>query len=262
MPAACVAMRRDEAAGIARAGGLEPRRFDTGTFVLAGWQRPGRAPGGVLTVYLEGDGRAYATPTRVADDPTPSDPVALPLAAADPAPAVLYLARPCQYVEGPDARNCAPYYWSTGRFAPEVVAATMAALDAAKAASGGDRLELIGYSGGGALAVLVAARRQDVARLVTVAANLALAAWIEHHHVSPMTGSLDPLDDAAAVARVPQLHYAGAADETVPPGIVERFARAVGPDIPVVVVSDYSHHCCWAANWLALLARARAEARP
>jgi pimeloyl-ACP methyl ester carboxylesterase len=258
--AGCVALRRDRAASLAEASGFTARQFDAGAFVLAGWQRGEPGKHRTLTVYIEGDGFAWVNRGRVAENPTPDDPVALRLAAADPAPSVLALARPCQYVEGAAARHCVPFYWSTGRLAPEVVDATADAIDRAMAEAGASRIELIGYSGGGALAVLVAARRHDVVRLVTVAANLDLAAWTRHHGVSPMTGSLDPIDVATRVAPLPQLHYVGSADEVVPPAIVEGFRERAGlaPD-RVAQIAGYTHTCCWEEAWPALIARARRE---
>jgi pimeloyl-ACP methyl ester carboxylesterase len=257
--AACVSSRNDEAADIAQSAGLAARRFDAGPFVLAAWQKPGRAGGGTLTVYLEGDGRAWINRGRVAENPTPDDPVALRLAAADPAPAVLYLARPCQYVEGPDFRHCAPLYWSTGRFAPDVVAATTRAIDIAKTETGAAKIELIGYSGGGVLALLVAARRQDVADLITVAAPLDTAAWTRHHGVSPLSDSLDPMAIAQDLAALPQVHFVGGNDEVVPREIVESYRRASGESaaIQIVSIAGYGHGCCWAENWPALVAQAR-----
>jgi hypothetical protein len=259
--AACADRRRDTAEAIARDGGLTARKFDAGAFVLAGWQRP-TAPATTLTIYLEGDGSAWVNRGRLAEDPTPRDPLALRLAAADPARAVLYLARPCQYVEGSAARGCVPHYWSGGRLAPVVVDATSRALDLAKAESGATELELVGYSGGGALAALVAARRHDVTRLVTVAANLDLAAWTRHHRVSPMTDSLDPIDVAHDIARVPQIHFAGGADEIVPSAIIESYRRASGNDngILLITLPNYTHECCWVDNWPRLIAHARSLA--
>ena len=52
-----LAAARREAATIAAEGGLEPRLIAAPPFTLAAWQRPGEPAGGVLTVYLEGDGR-------------------------------------------------------------------------------------------------------------------------------------------------------------------------------------------------------------
>jgi esterase/lipase len=51
-----------------------------------------------------------------------------------------------------------------------------AAVTALKRASGASRLRLVGYSGGGVMAMLLAARRDDVAQVVTIAAPLRLAA--------------------------------------------------------------------------------------
>ena len=259
--AGCLALRRERAAAIAEAAGFRAREFDAGAFVLAGFERGTPARGGTLTVYLEGDGRAWVSRTQLAEDPTPSDPLALRLAAVDPAPAILYLARPCQYVEGAAARHCTPFYWSSGRLAPEVVDAAIRAIDAAMAESGAASVELLGYSGGGALAVLIAARRRDVLRVVTIAADLDLAAWTHHHGVTPMRGSLDPVAEAARVAALPQLHYVGADDEIVPPSIVEGFRRAAGLSADrLVVVPGYTHNCCWAETWPDLVARARQSA--
>ena len=52
--ASCATARLDEAADIAHGGGLDARRFDAGPFVLAGWQTPGKAEGGTLTVWMKG----------------------------------------------------------------------------------------------------------------------------------------------------------------------------------------------------------------
>jgi hypothetical protein len=262
--ASCATARLDEAADIAHGGGLDARRFDAGPFVLAGWQTPGKAEGGTLTVYLEGDGRAWINRGRVAENPTPDDPTALRLAAADRGPTRLYLARPCQYVEGADFRNCVPLYWSSGRFAPAVVVATTTAIDRAKAESGAARVELVGYSGGGVLAVLVAAWRHDVVDLVTVAAPLDTTAWTRYHGVSPLADSLDPIAAARDLATLKQVHFVGGADENVPRTVVESYRHAAGDpvDVRIVEIAGYTHICCWAAAWPELIAQARSVPRP
>jgi pimeloyl-ACP methyl ester carboxylesterase len=61
-----------------------------------------------------------------------------------------------------------------------------------KQRSGSTRLTLVGYSGGGTIAVLLAARRSDVAEVITVAANLDVGYWTQRDGLSPLTGSLDP----------------------------------------------------------------------
>ena len=89
--------RLDTAASLARTASMTPLSLPTGTFTLASFVRA-EAPGQPLTVYLEGDGLAWASRTRPSTNPTPTDPVALKLAALDRSANVAYLARPCQYV--------------------------------------------------------------------------------------------------------------------------------------------------------------------
>jgi len=55
------------------------------------------------------------------------------------------------------------------RFAPEVINSFSRAIDTLKEKSGAKYVELVGYSGGGAIAVLVAAGRSDVVGVRTVA---------------------------------------------------------------------------------------------
>lgn len=244
------AERREYAALLAGEGGLHPVSFDAGTFVLIGQMR-GQGP--VLTAYVEGDGAAWVTRHQLSDDPTPRDPVALELAVRDPGPAVLYLGRPCQYVAPHQKRNCDARYWSSHRFAPEVIEATSTALDQAKRQAGAQRVVLVGYSGGGPLAALVAARRTDVAALITVAAPLDTDAWTDHHRVSPLTGSLNPVNEAARLQGVRQHHFVGSDDEIVPPQVqsrfLARFLARVGNRGTQTVISGADHHCCWARLW-------------
>ncbi len=249
--------RRATEAALAAKAGFQPMVFDTGRFVLHGDLRVSGAGAGdppVLMVYIEGDGYAWVTRTRTSSDPTPRTAVGLELAAADPAPLVLYLGRPCQYVTPAEARGCGPDYWSERRFAPEVIEAINRAIDQAERRVGAERVVLVGYSGGGVVAALAAARRNDVAAWATVAAPMDLVAWTEWHRVSPLSGSLNPMDDAPSLARLPQIHFVGASDTVVPTVIVQGFLEREGPgrDKLLVVVPDADHYCCWAQRWPAL----------
>lgn len=207
----------------------------------------GAAP---LHVYIEGDGHAWRTRYRPARDPTPRDPLALRLAMADPAPAVAYVARPCQYLDAAARATCPPRYWTSHRYAPEVVAALAEVLrDLVRRHGATAKPVVIGYSGGGAIALLLAARGAPASAVVTVAANLDLGAWTGLHGVSPLTGSLDPAREPAASA-VLQLHLVGERDRIVPPAIARSFAAASGlPAAAVRVVPGFDHHCCWARAW-------------
>ena len=223
-------------------------------FVLTAYYRIAE-PGESLTVYIEGDGQAWLSRRRLATDPTPTDPVALRLAALDPSPNVVYLARPCHYTEPRLNPFCGPAYWSNKRFAGEVIAAMDQAVENFRRRSRAREVHLVGYSGGGAVATLIAARRRDVGSLRTIAGNLDHVTLNRHHRVSPLTGSLNPIDFAPALARLPQRHFVGSDDRVVPPFIAEGFARRAASSrcIRVTVVEDVTHAKGWVERWPDLL---------
>lgn len=244
--AATPAERQVLAQRIATGGGLEPRRYTAGAFTLAGWLR--RGDRGPLVVVIESDGYAWASRNRHSTDPTPRDPMGLRLAASDPAPRLLYLARPCQYADAVHDAACPSRLWTSHRFAPEVIDALGAVIDAAKRETGAARVLLGGISGGGVVAALLAERRADVEGLITLAAPLDHAAWTAHHGVSPLSGSLDPSAGAERLRGMPQLHAAGAADSVVPPALVIRFTERFGLPQPVIVPGQ-RHEDDWTGAW-------------
>ena len=235
----------------AQARGFVRRPLQAGTFDLLLLTRQS-GPAEILTVYIEGDGAPWPTPFHPPRDPTPRNPVALFLAAADASPLVAYLGRPCQYLDAAALVGCDSAYWTDRRFAPEVVSAYDDALTRLKALAGARRVRLIGYSGGGVIASLVAMQRDDLERLVTVAAPLAVGDWVAWHGLSPLTGSLDPRQARVAIgASSRNVHLAGAQDEIVPVAVIEGYVRARGGRLEVV--AGFDHDCCWARSWKQIL---------
>lgn len=204
-------------------------------------------PGQRLRVYLEGDGHAWATPSQPSLDPSPSQLLVAKLAVADPTPN-LYLARPCQFISAP---TCTTALWTNRRYAEEVVRSLDQALDQLKAHYANRDFELIGYSGGATLALLLALRRKDVAQVQTLAGNLSPRQWVQLHTLSPLDGSLEPLDQQARLALIPQRHLFGADDQVLPPLLLERYREALGPAacLKSAVLPNVSHHSGWALAW-------------
>lgn len=236
--------------------GFTQVRFDAGDYLITGFHSQGR--GDDLVVYIQGDGRPYLSRSTVSSNPTPDFPVALALAVQDPAPNVLYLGRPCQFTgpEQPDSwRECAPVDWTLGRYGPQMVSAMNRALDQAIRRFGARRLHLVGHSGGGAMAALLAASRNDVASLITVAADLDHQAWTRHHGVTPLAGSLNPVDAAPALRAIPQIHFRGEQDAIVPPSTTAAFFHALenAPCLQIVDVPDMGHGRDWIGPWRTLL---------
>jgi hypothetical protein len=206
-----------------------------------------RAPatGAILHVYLDGDGVPWLGGHPVID-PTPRDPLVLDLLSLDPGPAV-YLGRPCYHGLG-DEGSCPPALWTTARYSQAVVVSMAAAAQRLRAARGAERIVWLGYSGGGALAVLLAAHVPQTAGVVTVAANLDIDAWADQQRTARLTDSLNPARQPPLPAQVVQRHYVGGRDRTVPVEVARRGAAVI------VVVPDYDHRCCWTALWVAVLA--------
>ena len=241
--------RRQNAQALAAAAGWTMQTIPGRPFALAAFLPAAPPPSERLTIYLEGDGMAWVTPSRISADPTPRDPLALRLALAQPGGAAAYLGRPCQYVF--TTGGCNQALWTSRRFAPEVVTASNEAIDHLKRRFDARELTLVGYSGGGALALLVAARRADVTRVVTVAGNLDHQAWTSLHRINALHGSLNPADNASATQRIRQWHFVGEKDAVIPPQLALDFAgRQTQPAGPTVrIVPGFDHQCCWAEAW-------------
>lgn len=236
-----------------RAAGLEALAHRHEGFELAMALRA-TAPDLPLRVYIEGDGRAWLDRHTPSPDPTPVQAVALQLALADDYPNVAYLARPCQYFRE-RSPGCRLDYWTSHRFSPEVIAAMDSALSRLLQVSQARSLQLVGYSGGAAIAVALAARRSDIRWLATVAGNLDTEAVNRFHRVDPMPASVNPLSLAPRLRSLPQLHFSAVGDRIIPAGTARAFIDA-GPMqcATQVDVRGATHGEGWTGRWPALLA--------
>ena len=205
---------------------------------------------GTLHVYIEGDGTPYVARHDVAADPTPRNPLMLRLMTLDPAPSI-YVGRPCYFglAGGPP---CTPRDWTLDRFSPRIVDSMAQVIEQMRAARGTDAIELYGHSGGGALAVLLAARLGGVQRIVTIGGNLDTDAWAAYHGYTPLEGSLNPVRGGPLPASLVQQHFVGDQDKVVPPEIVAAAARRLGAP-GVVVLHGVSHARGWDRAWPAIL---------
>lgn len=213
-------------------------------------------PDARLTVYVEGDGRAWRSRHVPAVDPTPRAPLALELALAQPSGARAYLGRPCQYRQldaeaERAATRCSVRLWTSERFGTEALEASDAAISQLKRRLGAKRLRLVGYSGGGTLATLLTARRRDVDELVTVAAVLDTDAWTRRHGVTPLTGSLNPVETAGQLGTVRQWHVFGAADAVAPADLAAGFLERLPPQtrVHVHILPGVTHTTGWQQAW-------------
>ena len=203
-----------------------------------------------LLVFLEGDGRPWSENGREPSmDPTTRNPIALQLLARTAA-AGIYVSRPCY--QQLLAAKCTNEIWTSGRYSRAVVDSMTTAIDAVAREAGAKELVLVGHSGGGTLAVLIGERAQNVAAVITIAANLDIDAWTQSHRYLPLSTSLNP-----AQSELPhpwrELHFSGARDIVVPndttTAYFEKYPQARQRTLP-----DYGHVCCWIDAWPTLAA--------
>lgn len=207
-----------------------------------------------LHVYLEGDGTPWIRKRVAAADPTPRTPLMLELMSLDPSPS-LYLGRPCYHGLNRD-KACTPDVWTDKRYSEAVVASMSAALD--RLSPDYRALVLLGHSGGGTLAMLMAERQPKTEAVVTAAANLDTERWAELHRQQALGGSLNPARRPPLRPRIRQMHYAGGRDGNVPPALVrEAIAQQQGATFREFPQQD--HSCCWREVWPEMLGALAAE---
>lgn len=232
---------------------LATPRFKHKFYLNANAQNAG---GEELHVYLDGDGTPWKYERWLADDPTSREPLILHLMHRDPAPALL-LGRPC-YHGFSASPECASSYWTSQRYSRTVIDSLADALRQWLHTHRFHRLVLIGYSGGGTLAVLLAPYFDNTAAVLTVAANLDVAAWSRLHGYSTLNESLDPALLPPLDKRIKQIHAAGEQDKAVPPSVIKAYTQRQH-NATVIVYDDFTHGCCWTEKWPALLNMLRAD---
>jgi len=228
---------------------LDSRIVSTSHFQQVIFTRPASRRGEATWVFIDGDGNSWLRNGRASEDPTPTDPLALRLLLQTPERGI-YLARPCSFGARADPR-CAPAVWTVDRYSEVVIASMQAALAAYLT---DEPVVLVGYSGGGVLAVQLAERIEHAVGVITVAANLDIARWALRHGYTP------ELARRSAPLRFPlrrpllQLHVFGGRDDNAPYALAADLLAA-DPRAQVKVFPAADHDCCWQELWPAIAAQ-------
>jgi hypothetical protein len=213
--------------------------------------RAQEAGNGELHVYLDGDGSPWLHHRWISDNPTPRNPLVLKLMGQDPIPSI-YLGRPCYYGYGAQP-PCSADLWTDRRYSKTVVESMTTAFRQIHRSLHPHKTVLIGFSGGGALAMLMAEHLDTtVDGIVTIAGNLDPDAWAKHHHYSPLTGSENPAKRPPLSKSIFQLHLAGEKDTNIPPDLIHPAVRRQ-PSAKWVVIPEADHDCCWETRWHSIL---------
>ncbi|MGI4775957.1 MAG: alpha/beta hydrolase family protein [Janthinobacterium lividum] len=217
--------------------------------------------------YIESDGSVYDKYGALSKDPTPKDQLLLKLACLDNRPNVVYIARPCQYTPPELNPKCSsPIYWTGRRMSEEVVSSINEVI---KTINPKKPFSLVGYSGGGGIAVMLAARNEHTRDVLTIAGNLDIVSFNKYHderimskllnpqdHVGlTMDGSLNPVDYAQNIRKIPQLHLSGAGDKIVPSIITLKYIEASNSTcVHQKIIPEASHDLGWKKIWPEILA--------
>ncbi len=250
----------------AEQNGLHTQTLQTDLFNLQSFASPVQRSESV-TIVFEGDGLAYRF-GKVSPDPTPQTATGLQIALAAYKTtsfnqALVYIARPCQYVQdrisGQPHLCDNPIYWTHHRYAPYVVTQMTQAVEQVMRDYQTQKVQFVGYSGGGVMALLVAARlSQETQHVVTIASPIDLGAWVRHHDLTPLVGSLDPMDYHVILSRIPQTHVYGTQDENVPrrlSAFYEQKTKNKGNYIRFLEAESRDHQGDWPSYWPKILSQ-------
>lgn len=232
---------------------LNPAILRTNNYAIKIWVPKEPASNDTVRVYIEGDGKAWLRSGRASTDPTPQNRLVHRLMLNDPKHDIAYLGRPCQYIITPD--NCKPYTWTFGRYDSDIIEAMNSALSQIKHQGHYKNIELVGYSGGATIALLLASRRQDIDNIRTVAGNLDPEFTNKYHKVSPMPSALNPIDFRASLNSIPQMHFYGTEDSVIPAVISSHYQKQFTDQacLSVHEVKKAGHHKGWEGVWGELL---------
>jgi dienelactone hydrolase len=210
-----------------------------------------------LVIFIEGDGIPWREGIAPNTDPTTREPLALKLLMRTPGSAA-YVARPCY--QGVTTKRCTPDLWTSARYSAEIVHAMSLAVKDAMSRTRAEDLVLVGYSGGGVLASLMAEQLERVTAVVTIAANLDVDEWTKHHRYLPLSGSLNPALSTHPHTWI-EIHMEGSDDDVVPSATRDAYFERY-PSARRWILEKHGHKCCWVDEWNELWERIEAELYP
>ena len=203
-----------------------------------------------LRVYIESDGKAFVTKRSPSLNPTPTSYFLINLIGEDDSSNILYVARPCQYQVSNQGFCSTNKYWTTNRFAPEVIQNMNEIL-----ANFSDyKIEIIGYSGGGQIAKHLTLLNKNIINLRTIAGNIDQEEFAKIHNVPQLNDDWSEAD-LSRISKVAQIHFVGDDDEVVPIIIAQKYLQKLTNKncSKITQVKKVSHLEGWKVRWKELL---------
>lgn len=180
-----------------------------------------------LRIYIEGD----ASSRIFTKHGVVSNPVAFKLAEKDSYPNTVYLSRPCYYI---DQEICQEIIWKEGRFMPEIVNEMKMVIERLRKRYRPTEIELIGYDGGGTMALLLATRIKNIpVKVVTIAGVLNTELYALYKDETLHPESLNPATELYMLSNIPQVHYIGGKDTEYPNSFSAEFIKKLPNPVSV-----------------------------
>ena len=208
--------------------GFNQKTVETENFSFYTLEKENIQKGKPLRFYIEGDG-----------SPNPSKAVAMKMAQNDTHQNVVYLTRPCQYIENDVCDNKAIY--TSARFHREIVKEMEELILHFIKKYQAPAIEFVGYDGGGTMAMLLAPKIPITTQVITVAGILDTS-----DKNNSDSDILNPARQRDLVAHIPQIHYVGGKDTLASRRTAERFVgRLKSPRSAKVRVLPSMTHNGW-----------------
>lgn len=203
--------------------------------------------GGKLAyVFIEGDGLSWLTPYQISPNPTPTFPVAATFVRPTLQYHQFYLSRPCQYLLNQNPL-CHRGMWTSAVYSELQRNILNEILNQWKKRYDIKTFRLVGYSGGGVLALLIAIIRQDVDHVITVASNIDVDAWVHDQDISPLRQSLNPRQQLSQLCGRTYSFFWGGKDRVVPAHTHMNFVKGLSQcaKMRTKIIASYAHDSEW-----------------
>lgn len=258
---------------IAKSNNLGKQIFETSNFNIYFLSKKNHSK--KLNIYIEGDGFAWINPYTISNNPTPLNPIALLLAAKDNSEnSILYLSRPCQYIES----DCNNKYWTDSRYSIEVIESYIEIIDEYIKNNKIEEINLIGFSGGANIALILTAYFEDKKSFIEILKNqkiffnknlnnyqtrntakinflIGVAPNIDHvklnkiKEASPLSDSLNAIDFAEVTKFTKQLYFIGKKDKVIDLEILKNYIEKYN-NAKLILIEDLGHSTKeWDKKW-------------
>ena len=199
-------------------------------------------------IYLEGDGLVINKYGEAALNSTPTDPMALRLVAVDNRKlSKIVINRPFHYIKDVSANQ---KYWTTARYSSEVIAAIANVIKICQKQFNFKTIEIVSYSGGAAVALLLTPYLPNITKITTFAGNLDHVRWTKYHETEPLYESLDPLKNKAIISKIPQVHFVGKSDDNTTVDLALGYQQKIASNnVKIVPITGFSHDSNWPEIW-------------